>query len=130
MISVVLASRSSTGLRLIWIRPELSVVLVPSMPIKDERLSTAGSCKMRSTSAAGECASRQGSILRRLRDADDDTGVLHREESFGDVNVKHDGCDECRDRDNEGSRLVTEDEGERAAVKTNDPFRKTRSDQR
>ena len=34
--------RSSSGFRLIWMRPELSVVLVPSTPMKEETLSTAG----------------------------------------------------------------------------------------
>ena len=34
---------TSSGLRLIWMRPQLSVVLVPSTPMKDETLSTAGS---------------------------------------------------------------------------------------
>ena len=35
--------RSSSGLRLIRMRPLFSVVLVPSTPMKEERLSTAGS---------------------------------------------------------------------------------------
>ena len=36
-------SRSFSGFRLMDIRPLFSVVLVPSAPIKEERLSTAGS---------------------------------------------------------------------------------------
>jgi hypothetical protein len=38
--------RWSSGLRLIDMRPLLSVVLVPSAPMNDERLSTAGSARM------------------------------------------------------------------------------------
>jgi len=41
--SVALASRSSFGLRRISMRPLLSVVLVPSTPMKEDRFSTAGS---------------------------------------------------------------------------------------
>ena len=44
--SLAVILRSSSGFRLIWMRPLLSVVLVPSMPMNEERLSTAGSCRM------------------------------------------------------------------------------------
>ena len=44
--------RCSIGTRLIWMRPLLRVVLVPSTPMNDERLSTAGSCKI---SRANSC---------------------------------------------------------------------------
>ena len=37
-MSLAVAERSSTGLRLISMRPLLSVVLVPSTPMKDDRL--------------------------------------------------------------------------------------------
>ncbi|MNL27816.1 hypothetical protein D3C87_1494330 [compost metagenome] len=37
-------SRSALGLRLISMRPALSVVFVPSTPMNDETLATAGSC--------------------------------------------------------------------------------------
>src|ERR1035441_7171551 len=51
MISVAFASRSSSGFRLIWMRPLLRVVLMPSIPMKDDRLSTAeigrASCRER-----------------------------------------------------------------------------------
>ena len=43
MTSLALVRRSPSGFRLIWIRPLLSVVLVPSTPMNDERLATAGS---------------------------------------------------------------------------------------
>ena len=38
--------RSSSGLRLMEMRPLLSVVLMPSAPMNEERLSTAGSSRM------------------------------------------------------------------------------------
>ena len=46
MIAVMPDLRSSYGLRLIRIRPLLSVVLVPSTPMNDDRLSTSGSFRM------------------------------------------------------------------------------------
>ncbi len=49
--SVALPSRCSTGFRLIWMRPLFSVVFVPSIPMNDERLSTAGSSRMTRASA-------------------------------------------------------------------------------
>ena len=38
MTSLALAPRSASGFRLIRMRPLLSVVLVPSMPMNDDRL--------------------------------------------------------------------------------------------
>ena len=40
------AERSSRGLRLIWMRPLLGVMLTPSTPMNDERLTTSGSLRM------------------------------------------------------------------------------------
>ncbi len=66
-------------------RPLLSVVLVPSTPMKDDRLSTAGSSRMTLASACWRSAMAGKEIdLRRLRDAQDHAGVLHREEALGD----------------------------------------------
>ena len=45
------AVRSSFGFRLIRIRPAFSVVLVPSTPMNEDRLSTAGSFRIASASA-------------------------------------------------------------------------------
>jgi hypothetical protein len=42
--------RLASGFRLIWIRPLLSVVLVPSTPMNEDRLYTAGSSMMTDTS--------------------------------------------------------------------------------
>ncbi len=55
MISLALAFRSSRGFRLIWIRPLFIVVFVPSIPMNEERLSTAGS--FRRTRASACCRS-------------------------------------------------------------------------
>ena len=46
MMSLALIPRSSIGFRLTRMRPLLTVVLVPSMPMKEDRLSTAGSLRM------------------------------------------------------------------------------------
>ena len=43
--------RASRGLRLISSRPAFSVVLLPSTPMKEDRLATAGSCRIASASA-------------------------------------------------------------------------------
>lgn len=50
-MSLALIFRSASGLRLIWIRPLFMVVLVPSMPMNDERLCTAGSRRITLASA-------------------------------------------------------------------------------
>ena len=83
--------RSSSGFRLMEIRPLFSVVLMPSAPMNDERLSTAGSCK----DDLGErlLATRHVVIrdrLRCLRDALNHARVLHREEPLGDQDVEND----------------------------------------
>ena len=46
MTSVALILRCFSGFRLIWMRPLFSVVLVPSTPMNDDRLSTAGSLRI------------------------------------------------------------------------------------
>ena len=52
MMSVAFALRSERGFRLIWIRPLLIVVLVPSIPMNDDRLSTPGSFRIVPASAS------------------------------------------------------------------------------
>ena len=84
MTSLALILRSSSGFRLIRMRPLFSVVLVPSMPMNEDRLSTAGSFRMILASC---CCSRghlrEGNGLRRFGDALNDAGILNREEAFG-----------------------------------------------
>ena len=48
--------RTDSGLRLISIRPLFSVAFVPSTPMKDDRLSTAGSCRITFASACWRSA--------------------------------------------------------------------------
>ena len=77
-------SRSSSGLSVIWMRPLFIVVLTPSAPIKDVRFSTAGSCRITSTSrrcSLDIAAKRDG--LRRLRDAEDGARVLDGKKPLG-----------------------------------------------
>ena len=54
-----------SGLRLIWMRPLLSVVLVPSIPMNDDRLSTAGSFRITVASACCRCAMPSNEIVLR-----------------------------------------------------------------
>ena len=51
MIWLAVRLRWLRGLRLISMRPELRVALVPSTPMKELRLSTSGSSRMAATSA-------------------------------------------------------------------------------
>ena len=51
MIAGARSRRSLWGRRLISIRPLLSVVLAPSTPMNEDRLTTAGSARIRSASA-------------------------------------------------------------------------------
>ena len=52
MMSEAPALRSFKGFRLIWMRPLFIVVLVPSIPMNDDRLSTAGSFRITLASAS------------------------------------------------------------------------------
>ena len=72
-------------------RPLFSVVLMPSAPMKDERLSTAGSFKM--TWARACCRSAialKEMVWSRLGNALDHAGILHREKSLGHDHIKQD----------------------------------------
>ena len=73
-------------------RPLLSVVLVPSTPMNDERLSTAGSSRMTRCQRLlprGHCLERDR--LRRFGDPENDAGVLNRKESFRHEDVQQHG---------------------------------------
>ncbi len=56
MIWVALALRTPRSFRLIAMRPLLTVVFVPSAPMNDDRLSTAGSSRMTFASSCCFCA--------------------------------------------------------------------------
>src|SRR5664280_1914669 len=64
----------------------------------------------------------EGGGLRRLRDAEEDAGVLNREEALRDHDVQEDRRDERGDRDDERRRLVPEDPVQRAVVEVDDPI--------
>ena len=55
MTSLAGCERSLTGFRLISMRPLLSVMLVPSTPMNEDRLTTSGSLRI----AAASCAWRR-----------------------------------------------------------------------
>ena len=81
-------------------RPLFSVALVPSTPMKEDRLATSGSFRMPSASALLALGHGvEGDDLRRLGDGLDQAGVLHREEALGDHDVEHDGQHDGADRD-------------------------------
>ena len=56
MTSLALTPRRASGFRLMRIRPLLSVTLVPSTPMNEDRLSTAGSCRITAASACCRAA--------------------------------------------------------------------------
>ncbi len=56
MIADASALRSSSGRRLIWMRPLLGVMLVPSTPMNDDRLWTSGSFRMTAAMACWRSA--------------------------------------------------------------------------
>jgi hypothetical protein len=84
MTSLALILRSSSGLRLIWMRPLLSVVLVPSTPMNDERLSTPGlEDHLGQRLLALRHRIEETTGLRRFGDAQDHARVLHGKKPLG-----------------------------------------------
>jgi len=85
-------------------RPLFGVMLVPSMPMNEERLATSGSLRM--TRVRARCPLGQGvegDALGSFRDAEDHPRVLHGEESLGYHHVEHDGEDEGANGHHEGA---------------------------
>ena len=81
-------------------RPLLSVVFVPSMPMNDDRLSTAGSFRIDSVQRLLPLGHRrERDVLRRFGDAQDHARVLHREEALGNDDVQVDRRHQRRDGD-------------------------------
>ena len=69
-------------------RPLFGVMLVPSTPINEERLTTSGILQ----DDARQCAlafghALKGGRLRRLGDSQNHAGILHREEALGHDHV-------------------------------------------
>ena len=102
--SPTLSPRSASGFRVIWMRPLLSVVFVPSMPMNDEMLATAGSCRDDAAERALTLGHRvERDVLRRLGDAQDDARVLDREQPLRHRDVEHERQRQGADRDDQGA---------------------------
>src|ERR1700743_520640 len=106
-ITVVTPSRSSLSFRLMRKRPLLRVVLVPSTPMKDDRLPTPRPATAFSGVGRGRVGPRRGRIAQHLvgdgalavghllerhgragfGDRLDEAGVLQREEALGDRGI-------------------------------------------
>ncbi len=87
----------------------VQVAFVPSTPMNDERLSTAGSCRITFAErllALGHGGERDA--LWRLGDPLDHAGVLHREEALRHDEVEHDRQGERGDGDDERRGLAVE----------------------
>ncbi len=102
-------SRSLLSFRLMRKRPLLSVALVPSTPMKEERLSTSGILQ----DGAGEFRLLVGhggerNRGRATRHALDEARVLKREEAFGDHDVEQHRHHQRYGRNQHGERLVIE----------------------
>jgi hypothetical protein len=105
--SLALASRSARGFRLIIMRPLLRVALVPSTPMKDDRLATAGSFSTTSATACWRSAmagKRDG--LAGLGHALDGARVLHREEALGHQDVEQHSEGQGARRHQQGQALA------------------------
>ena len=71
-------------------RPLFRVVLVPSTPMNDDKLSTAGSFRMTSAKRLLLLGHRgERNVLRGFGDALNNSGVLHRKKSLRHDDVEH-----------------------------------------
>ena len=105
MTSLALIFRVAIGFKLIRMRPLFKVVLVPSIPMKEDKLSTAGSCRM---ILVNSCCCRDISgndtdwpLRRPLNDA----GILNGKESFGNYEEQEDR--QCRESPAATSSVAT-----------------------
>ena len=113
-------------------RPLLGVVLVPSTPMNDERLTTSGSFRM--TFAKRLLPLRHGwkrNGLRGFRDAQDHAGILHGEKALGndDVTGKSSATNVPTVTTKRG-RLMSQHESQDRAVTVDDPVRTNCSEAR
>ena len=113
MTSLALDLRLSCGFRLMSKRPELSVTLEPSTPMNDDRLTTSASFedRRRRAPAASSAILAKEIVLRGLRHALDDAGVLHRKEALGDRHIEIAGERERAERDQQRQALMVEHDG-------------------
>jgi hypothetical protein len=122
MTALTLSLRSSSGLSVIWMRPLLSVVLVPSMPMNDEMLATAGIRQDHASERALPLAHRiERDVLRRLRDPEDDARVLNGKSPFGTTDVEARRSARACHGHHEGGGLVREHPAQRPPVEGDEP---------
>ncbi len=101
------------------IRPLLSVVLIPSVPMKEDDTVDGGIAQDDVGQLLLLCHHRaERNILGRLGDALDDAGVLHREEAFGDNNIEEDREHQGAQRHQQRDALVAQDHAQRAPVES------------
>ena len=105
---MALIFRSSSGFRLIRMRPLLSVVLVPSTPMNDDKLSTAGSFKITCGERLLPFGHRgERNVLRGVGNAVNYAGVLH-----GKKSLRHDDVEQnCQDQRADASRATWQSGG-------------------
>ena len=78
-------------------RPLFGVVLVPSIPMNDDRLSTSGSFRITCASCLLPLRHRgERNRLRRLRNAQNHARILHREEALGTTMYRNSVSDQRR----------------------------------
>jgi hypothetical protein len=119
-ITSVTFLRSANGFRLIWMRPLLSVVLVPSTPMNEDRLSTAGFFEDQGGALADAAPFPRRTPLGGFGHRLDLARVLHREEALGDDDKEYAGDDQRGDGDRQGQAAPLEHPVERALVEADD----------
>ena len=92
MTSSALSFRSLRGLRRMNIRPELLAPMPPTAETKDSTFGSSWMILATAVLVIGHGV--EGDALGRLGDADDQAGVLAREEALGDPDEQDDGQDE------------------------------------
>jgi len=80
-------------------RPLLRVLFVPSIPMKEERLWTPILEDDTGQSVLAPGHRGEGDVLRSFGDAEDDSGVLDGEKSFGNVDIQKNGANKSSDGD-------------------------------
>ena len=112
-------------------RPLFIVVFVPSMPMNDERLSTAGSFRMTRPSACCRSAiAANETVCDASEIAENHARVLHREEPLGDDEEEQHGRDQGGDGDGERRRLVAQHPRSASGRRTSMTFWNARSEAR
>ena len=92
-------------------------LVLPCPPVKVTTLSTAGSLLMTDASCRDRIVHHgEGGILRSLQTAEDDAGVLLREEAFGNFDDDHHVQRDDQNQDHQHQHGVVEHPVKRAAI--------------